>query len=138
MIGERIRQARLARRLSLSDVAKRIDVSVSTLSRVERDKQGLDLGMFLSLCRVLHTSPHELLGEEAGDHVDPLAIRIAALGHGERMQLWHDLAASRREERRVTVHKRIRKLSDEVEELIAQLEFVHTEMESVRARVRRR
>src|SRR5689334_15691537 len=99
MIGDRIRQTRQARRLSLSDVAERADISVATLSRIERDKQGLELGLFLSLCKVLKTAPSEMLVDGQTDNVDPLAVRIAGLNHTDRLQLWRDLAANRRGER---------------------------------------
>lgn len=140
MIGERIRQTRHARRLSLNDVAGKAKISVATLSRIERDKQGLELGLFLQLCRVLRTSPRDLLAEGEGDansNVDPLAVRIAGLNHPERLQLWHDLAASRRSERR-HMRAQMRRLADEVEELMAQLEFVRAAMESFHSRMRRR
>ena len=140
MIGERIRQTRQARRLSLNDVAVRAKISVATLSRIERDKQGLELGLFLTLCKVLKTSPRELLvdGDGADGKVEPLAVRIAGLNHPERLQLWHDLAANRRGDRRTHMRAQTRKLADEVEELMAQLEFVRAEMESFHSRMRRR
>ena len=139
MIGERIRQTRQARRLSLNDVAGRARISVATLSRIERDKQGLELGLFLTLCKVLKTSPRDLLVEgESDSNVDPLAVRIAGLNHPERLQLWHDLAANRRGDRRSHMRARMRRLADEVEELMAQLEFVRAEMESFHTRMRRR
>ena len=138
MIGDRIRQTRQARRLSLSDVAGRAKISVATLSRIERDKQGLELGLFLLLCKVLKTSPRELLIEGDDDNnVDPLAVRIAGLNHPDRMQLWHDLAANRRGDKRSHMRARMRKLADEVEELLAQLEYVRVEMESFHGRMRR-
>ena len=139
MIGERIRQTRQARRLSLNDVAGRAKISVATLSRIEREKQGLELGLFLQLCKVLKTSPRDLLVEgESDSNVDPLAVRIAGLNHPERLQLWHDLAANRRGDRRSHMRAQMRKLADEVEELMAQLEFVRAEMESFHSRMRKR
>jgi transcriptional regulator with XRE-family HTH domain len=139
MIGERIRQTRQARRLSLNDVAGRAKISVATLSRIERDKQGLELGLFLILCKVLKTSPRDLLLDgETDSNVDPLAIRIASLNHPDRLQLWHELAANRRGDRRGHMRAQMRKLADEVEELMAQLEFVRAEMESFHSRVRKR
>lgn len=138
MVGTRIRQARTARHLSLSEVASRAKISVATLSRVERHKQGLELGLFLTLCRVLKTSPQDLLGGEEGDNVDPLAVRISALDHSERVHLWQDLAASRRNDRRQVMRNQMRRLAEEVEELLAQLEFVRAEIESVHKRVARR
>jgi transcriptional regulator with XRE-family HTH domain len=138
MIGDRIRQTRQARRLSLSDVAVRAKISVATLSRIERDKQGLELGLFLILCKVLKTSPRDLLVEgESDSNVDPLAVRIAGLNHPDRMQLWHDLAANRRGDRRSHMRAQMKKLADEVEELLAQLEYVRVEMESFHGRMRR-
>ena len=136
MIGERIRQTRQARRLSLNDVAGRAKISVATLSRIERDKQGLELGLFLLLCKVLKISPRDLIVEgESDSNVDPLAVRIAGLNHPERLQLWHDLAANRRGDRR-HVRAQMRRLADEVEVLMAQLEFVRAEMESFHSRMR--
>lgn len=138
MIGDQIRQTRQARRLSLSDVAERARISVATLSRVERDKQGLELGLFLTLCKILKTSPGDLLGADGSDNVDPLTVRIAALNHNERLELWRDLAAARRGEKRKAIRNRLHRLGDEVEELLAQLEFVRAEIESVHSSVRRR
>jgi hypothetical protein len=110
---------------------------VATLSRIERDKQGLELGLFLILCRILKTSPQEMIGEENPENVDPLSMKIAGLQHTDRVQLWRDLASSRRGGRQ-TVRTHVRKLAEEVEELLAQLEFVRAEMESFQARVRKR
>jgi hypothetical protein len=111
---------------------------VATLSRIERDKQGLELGLFLILCRILKTSPQEMIGEENPENVDPLAMKIAGLQHTDRVQLWRDMASSRRGDRRNGVRTHVRKLAEEVEELLAQLEFVRAEMESFQARVRKR
>ncbi|HYS55466.1 MAG TPA: helix-turn-helix domain-containing protein [Thermoanaerobaculia bacterium] len=138
MIGEQIRQTRHARRLSLNDVAERAKISVATLSRIERNKQGLELGLFLTLCKILKASPRDLIGGDEGDNVDPLAVRIAALQHNERVELWRELAAARRGEKRNAIRNRLHRLGEEVEELLAQLEFVRAEMESVHSSVRKR
>lgn len=137
-VGDRIRLARMARRFSLSDVASRASISVATLSRIERDKQGLDLGLFLTLSQVLKTAPRELIGDDGGEEIEPLAVRIAALNHRDRVKLWRDLAAQRRGDQRHAVRSKMRNLGEEVEELLAQLEVVRAEMENVRLQVRRR
>jgi len=136
MVGAQIREVRTSRNLSLNEVATRAQISVATLSRIERDKQGLDLGLFLILCRILRAAPHDLLGDNGSDIADPLAMQIAQLTHGDRIQLWHDLASARRTDRKVKSH--LSRLADEVEELLAQLEFVRSEIEAVQAHVRRR
>ncbi len=138
LVGTRIRHARTTRNLSLNEVATRAQVSVATLSRIERDKQGLELGLFLTLCRILHTSPQDLLGDEVSENVDPLAVKIASLQHPDRVQLWRDLAANRLNGRRHAARSQMRKLAEEVEELLAQLDFVRAEIEAVHTRVRRR
>ncbi|HJT16115.1 MAG TPA: helix-turn-helix transcriptional regulator [Thermoanaerobaculia bacterium] len=55
--GERLREARIARCLSLADVAARTHISVATLSRIERNHPGIGLALFLILCEVLRTPP---------------------------------------------------------------------------------
>ena len=138
VVGTRIREARTSRNLSLNDVASRAHISVATLSRIERDKQGLDLGLFFILCKVLKALPHDLIGDQSGEDVDPLALQIGRLGHGERVQLWKDLADGRRNERRQTMRSNVRRLNDEIEELLAQLQYVQAEIEAVQNQVRKR
>lgn len=138
VVGDRIREARRNRNLSLQEVASRAQISVATLSRVERDKQGLDLALFMTLCKVLKAPPHELLGTDGSDKVDPLALQIARLKHDDRVQLWRDLADARRNgSDRQSMRSQMRRLSQEVEELLAQLQFVQAEIELVHNRVRR-
>lgn len=138
MVGERLRQARVARDLSLADVAGKANVSAATLSRVERDKQAIDIGLFLTLAQVLNVTPADLLNEGDGGETDAaLASRIAAMESPERTQLWRQLNAERREQR---VRKRadFRHMVLEVEELLAQMDFMREEIESVRARLTRK
>lgn len=138
MVGTRLREVRTSRNLPLTEVASRARISVATLSRIERDKQGIDLGLFLSLCRILKTLPHELLGDDDDGNADPLAQQIARLKHDDRVQLWRDLANARRHERRQVLRSNVRRLSEEVEELLAQLQFVQAEIEAVHSQVRKK
>ncbi len=134
-IGERIRESRQSQHLSLTDVADKAGISAATLSRIETSKQGLDLGLFLSLARILKSAPNEFLGtdgeEESGD---PLARKIAALASVERARLWRDLASARRERRK----KPRAEVTAQFDELLAQFEYLRQEIESVRANFRRR
>ena len=138
MIGDRIRETRLSQRLSLSQVAVKAEISAATLSRIETNKQNIDLGLFLTLARVLHTTAGDLLGEDGGSQVpgpqaDPLVRKISALETSERTQLWRDLTQSHRER-----GPQRRNLSQQVEELLAQVEFLHEEILSVQQRTKRR
>src|SRR5689334_8505269 len=100
MVGNRIRVARQSRNLSLTELAARADISAATLSRIERDKQNLDLGLFLTLTSILKLTPHEVLGDVADEEgVDPLVRAISGMQTGERAQLWRSLAAERKAHR---------------------------------------
>lgn len=145
MIGDRIREARLARNQSLADIAGQASISVATLSRIENDKQSVELNLFLQLARVLEVSPAHLLdgaGEpdsEDGDGkaLEPLVRRISMLGAKERLELWRELAADRRNQR----SKRrgtARQMTLHVDELLAQLDFLREELDTVRRQMKRR
>jgi transcriptional regulator with XRE-family HTH domain len=140
MIGEKIREIRLSQDRSLADVAAKAKVSVATLSRVENDKQAIDLELFLTLARILNTSPTELLGEHgrSDEKGDPLARRIAALGGRERLDLWRDLATERRAQRGKRRGSEAHQVAEQVEELVAQLDFLRDELDTLRKRIKKR
>jgi transcriptional regulator with XRE-family HTH domain len=138
MIGERLRDARTSRGMSLTDVAGKAAISAATLSRIENSKQGLDLGLFLQLAQILAVTPAALLnGAGNGDDHDPLAGRIASLGSVDRAKLWRDLTETRRRTRRAH-SARQDNLESRLEELFAQFEFMHEELNAMRSTVRRR
>jgi len=137
MVGNRIRIARQSRNLSLTELATRAEISAATLSRIERDKQNVDLGLFLTLTRILQLTPHEVLEDaETQEGVDPLVRAITGMQTGERAQLWRSLAAERRTHRARKADTRA--VANEVEELLAQVDFIRGEIESVQKRLRRR
>lgn len=138
MLGNRLREARQSRHLSLSDIASRAKISVATLSRIERDKQGIDLDMFMTLARVLKVSAQDLLGtEDATDRGDALAARIASLSTPDRVAFWRDLSGER-SKRRSTRKESVHKIADQVDELLAQIEFLQGEIQAVQKRLRSR
>jgi len=141
MIGERIRELRHAQGRSLADIAAKAKVSVATLSRIENDKQSVDLGLFLILVKVLQVTPHEILDEEdprGEDKVDPLARRIAMLETKKRTELWRDVAAERRAQSLRNRGTQARDVGNQVEELLAQVDFLRGELETVRKRMKKR
>lgn len=140
MIGERLRQLRQSQGRSLADIAGEANVSVATLSRIENNKQSLELNLLVTLAKVLQVPPAELLqrvtdAPDGDEH--PLARRIAGLEAKKRTELWRDLAAERRTQRIRTRHAG-RDLAQQVEEVLAQMEFLREELEAVRKRVRRK
>ena len=133
MVGERLRQARVARQLSLADVAGEANVSAATLSRVERDKQAIDVELLLTLAKVLNAAPADLI-DDNGVEGPSLAVHIAAMQSGERTALWRALGTECREQR---LRRRgdSRNMQQEVEELLAQADFLREEIESMRSRL---
>jgi transcriptional regulator with XRE-family HTH domain len=139
MIGERIRELRQAQGRSLADVAGKAKVSVATLSRIENDKQSVDLGLFLILAKVLQVTAHELLGNNGGGEddgkVDPLARRIAMLETKKRTEFWRDMATERRALR---VRSARADTGQQVEEMLAQMDFMREELETIRKGIKKR
>lgn len=136
MVGNRLRIARQSRNLSLTELAESADISAATLSRIERDKQNLDLGLFLTLTRILKLTPHEVLDDSDGEGVDPLVRVISRMQTGERANLWRSLAAERKTHRSRKIDGRA--VANEVDELLAQVDFIRGEIESVQKSLRKR
>lgn len=115
-------------------------MSAATLSRIENDKQGLELGTFLLLAKILKCVPTDLIGTEgnpAADTLDPAMRELSVLSSAERIRLWRRLATEARGGDRVPDRRSAtRHLAQQVEELLAQLEYVQAEVETVRKRLR--
>ena len=138
MTGARIRHARVGQQRSLADVAGKADISVATLSRIENNKQALDIELFLRLARILRVAASDLLSDgDAPEPGDTLARRLADLRPSERTKLWHDLAIARRQNQRPSRRPHGEQLASHVDELLAQIEFLRSELEAIRRRIRR-
>ena len=61
IIGNRIKQARLAKNYTQEDLAEKIDISVAFLSRVERGNSHINLKRLNQLCGLLDVSEGYLL-----------------------------------------------------------------------------
>jgi transcriptional regulator with XRE-family HTH domain len=137
-IGDRIREARLSQQRSLTEVASKAKISAATLSRIENSKQGVDLGMFMTIAEILKVLPRDLLddaeGEEETGH-DPLVQRISNLASRERAELWRALAENVRG--RKAKRSQTSNLGVQVDELLAQADFLREELQAVRSRIRR-
>lgn len=137
MIGENIREVRQSQGRSLAEVAAKAKISVATLSRIETDKQSIDVELLLVLARVLGIDPADMLGSENHQGNDPLAQRIAGLDARKRAELWRDLATERRTQR-ARGRGAAQQLGQQVEELLAQLDFLREELEAVRSKIKKR
>ncbi|HWS70539.1 MAG TPA: helix-turn-helix transcriptional regulator, partial [Thermoanaerobaculia bacterium] len=132
---DRIREVRNARQLSLTDVAVKAGVSVATLSRIENNKQGLDLDLFMLLARILKTDPNDILDDAQRGAAEPIAQKINALRSTERVRFWKELSAASRDRREGKSHNS--DLAGHVDELLAQIDYIRDELLSIRKSVRR-
>jgi len=136
MIGDRLREARAARQFSLSDVAEKAKISAATLSRIENGKQSLDVGLFLTLLKILRIQPADVLESDGNvSSGDRLVDQIARLDADARTKLWKDLTTERRTQRGRRSSKR--EINQNVEELVAQVDYLREQIEAVRARQRK-
>lgn len=135
MVGERLRAARRSQNLSLQDVADKADISVATLSRIETGKQALDVTLLLLLAKILNRRPSELIEPDDESRKDDLATRLSAMDARSRRAVWQELAEASRS-RRSARKKEVKHLASEVEELLAQIDFVRAEIEGVKRRLR--
>lgn len=119
--------------MSLHAIATKVGVSVATLSRIETNKQGIDLPFFLELAHAIGIEPAELIGENgnAGSS-DALARRLAAFPPDERAQI---MAAAARDAApngtRSDLHRHL-------DALVTTLDVLRNELLEIRIAVRRK
>lgn len=134
MVGQKLRVARHSRGMSLNDVASQASISAATLSRIENDKQAVDVEMLLTLSDILSIHPADLFEQPAQSESDPLAARFAGLDSKARTKIWNELAAAARRRKEAGTPSRQKEI--EVDEMLAQLDYLRAEIESVKRRIR--
>lgn len=132
-IGSRIRETRVAQRKSLNDIASRAKISAATLSRIETEKQGVGITLFLLIAKVLKVHPNELLGEPDGTgNGHPVAETVAGMNSADRAHLWRELAVIHRDGRKKRESSRPAEMSAHIEELLAQIDYLRQEVDAMR------
>lgn len=127
-IGANLRRARVERELSLARVASEAGVSVATLSRVETEKQSVDVALLVTLARILGLSAAELLGEPATDDPTALARGMARLSTADRTKVFLD--ASR--------YRDGKQLGAILDDLVTTIDLMREELLRVQQSVRQR
>lgn len=127
--GEYLREVRQARGMTLADVAGRASISVATLSRIENDRQRLDVDVLRSLADILGVSAADALGGPSDvDEVASITLRLAGLDVQERARVFRD--ATRR--------RQGTPLHEVIEELLLMLDMLRDELQHAQRASRRR
>ena len=95
IIGQRIKQARLAKNLTQEDLAEQIDISVAFLSRVERGNSHINLKRLNQICRLLNVSEGYILNGVASTSENYLTREFSDLLKSctpEKQRLIYDVA----------------------------------------------
>ena len=117
----------------MREVATRANISLASLSRIETNQQGLEIGLFLQLAKILNVDPTDILPEAPTEngHLDPLLRRMSVLSGKDRLELWHQLADQARSNRQNVRRSALNQLRQEVEELVAQIDFIQAQIGAV-------
>ncbi|MFT3732164.1 MAG: cupin domain-containing protein [Hyphomicrobium sp.] len=77
-LGRRIRALRLERKLGITEVAQRANISVGALSQIERGLTSLRIRVLWPLAAALGVEPHSLLADDEGKNGDLYVVRAAS------------------------------------------------------------
>ena len=79
IIGQRIKQARLAKNYTQEELSEKIDVSVAFLSRVERGNSHINLKRLTQICNLLEVSEGYILSGASSDSENYLSKEFSDL-----------------------------------------------------------
>jgi transcriptional regulator with XRE-family HTH domain len=88
-IGKKIRRARLARKLTLADVAGKVGLSTGMISKIENGKSSSPISTYYRLAQALDIRPGDLFADDTGpdcfvirrDDPRPRSRKRRGLGH---------------------------------------------------------
>ena len=95
IIGERLKKARVAKKLTQEQLAEKLDVSVAFLSKVERGKLRINLSRITEICDLLNVSLIYILTGTVSNAKDYLTADFANLLKNcppEKVKLIYDIA----------------------------------------------
>ena len=81
IIGERIRDYRLALNLTQEELSEKIDKSLRTMTDIERGVVGMSMETLFDICNVLKVTPNDLLLPEPSVTASELDWITKALGN---------------------------------------------------------
>lgn len=127
-VGPTLRRLRVDRSIALTAVAEQAGISIATLSRIETNKQSIEVGLLLTLARILGVSGADVLGGDDHDVVEALSRRLAALPPDARTQVF----------RKASPPRKGKDLQPALDDLISTVEMLREELLGVQRAMRRR
>lgn len=79
VIGQRIKNARLAKNMTQEDLAEQLDISIAFLSRVERGNSHINLRRLNQICRLLDISEGYVLNGASSNSENYLTQEFSEL-----------------------------------------------------------
>lgn len=131
-IGDRLREARRQRRLSLQQVAQSAGISAATLSRIETSKQSLDIQLLLRVAETLGASPADFLARTGDDRISDLQRALERLAPETRSALWSTLAEHATNDGDDLARQ---PMSNRLSEVLAQLDLLRAEVEAMKREI---
>ena len=108
--GRRLRAARTRARLTQDTLAKRVGLSRTSITNIERGNQHVALHHLFELSRAVGVPPAELLPDASGDGAGSSEALLSEFPVARRQRLQRDLAVVAEEDR----HRILRILTQEV------------------------
>lgn len=128
-VGPTLRRLRTERSIALTAVAEQAGISIATLSRIETNKQSIEVGLLLTLAGILGVSGADVLGGSGErDDVEALSRRLAVLPPAARVQVF----------RKTAPRREAKDLQPALDDLISTVEMLREELLSVQRAMRRR
>ena len=86
LMGERVKQARKAKRFTQAQVAETINMSSKNFSQLERGMTGISLSTLISLCKALDVSADYILfGMESSKQNNSISIMLSELTESQQL-----------------------------------------------------
>lgn len=95
IIGERLKKARLEKKITQEQLAEQIDVSVAFLSRVERGSSHINLKRLTQICNILGISEGSILNgasEDSNEYLDADFKNILSKASPDKQKLIYKIA----------------------------------------------
>lgn len=95
VIGERLKKARKAKKLTQEDLAEKLDVSIAFLSRIERGSSQVNLKRLTQICEILEISEGDILNgvsSKSNKYLDTKFADLLKNCSSEKQKLIYDVA----------------------------------------------